>query len=81
MCIFMFFQIKLEETIIHNDLIRTLKLTVLSEKTLVDLLRNRPSDQHRHILGSLVADAFDKRVDAKKLLILQKTLDGMLSSV
>lgn len=64
----MFFQIKLEETIIHNDLIRTLKLTVLSEKTLVDLLK---------ILGSLVADAFDKRVDAKKLLILQKTLDGM----
>lgn len=71
MCIFMLFQIKLEETIIHNDLIRTLKLTVLSEKTLVDLLRNRPSDQHRHILGSLVADAIDKRVHAKKLLILQ----------
>lgn len=66
----MLFQINLDETIIFKDLIRTEKLTVLSEKTLVGLLRSS-SDQHLHIWAGLVADAFDKLLHAKELLILQ----------
>lgn len=64
----MLFQIKQEETIIYEDLIRIEKLSVLSEKTLVSLLSSS-SDQHRHIWAGLVADAYDKWLHSKELLI------------
>lgn len=71
LCVFyMLFQIKQEETIIYKDLIRIEKLSILSEKTLVGLLRSS-SDQHCHIWAGLVADAYDKWLDSKELLILQ----------
>lgn len=66
----MLFQIKQEETIIYKDLIRIEKISVLSEKTLVGLLRSS-SDQHCHIWAGLVADAYDKWLHSKELLILQ----------
>lgn len=75
----LYFQINLEETIIYKDLIRTEKLTVLSEKTLVGLLRSS-SDQHLHIWAGLVADAFDKLLHAKELPSSKALLKMALSA-